>query len=63
LENQKKFNWFNYCLINSFKKNKKIKLTIVGKGNEKQKLINLSNNLNINEKIIFKGYARPDVYC
>jgi glycosyltransferase involved in cell wall biosynthesis len=44
------------------KKNKKFRLTIVGKGSEKQKLINLSKNLKIEKKITFKDFSKPDNY-
>ena len=62
LENQKNLTGLIIALSILLKRNKKIKLTIVGKGSEKQKLINLSSNLKINKNIIFKGYKKPNIY-
>ena len=62
LENQKNLTGLIIALSIILKKNKQIKLTIVGKGSEKQKLIHLSKNLKINKKIIFKNFSKPDIY-
>jgi glycosyltransferase involved in cell wall biosynthesis len=62
LENQKNLTGLIVALSILLKKNKKIRLTIVGKGSEKQKLINLSKYLKIKKKIIFKEFSKPDIY-
>jgi len=62
LENQKNLAGLIMSLSILLKKNKKFRLTIVGKGSEKQKLINLSKNLKIEKKITFKDFAKPDIY-
>ena len=62
LENQKNLTGLIEALSIVIKENNKIKLTIVGKGSEKQKLINLSKSLKIENKILFKGFSDPDLY-
>lgn len=62
LEKQKNFS----CLIKAIKisklKNPKLRLTIVGKGKEKKKLISLTNKLNLKKEIRFVGYKNPKKY-
>ena len=62
LENQKNLTGLIEALSIVIKKNKKIKLTILGKGSEKLKLVNLSKSLKIQKNIIFKDFSKPDIY-
>lgn len=62
LENQKNLTGLIEALSIVIKKNKKIKLIILGKGSEKLKLVNLSKSLKIQKNIIFKNFSKPDIY-
>ena len=62
LENQKNLTGLIEALSIVIKRNKKIKLTILGKGSEKLKLVNLSKSLKIEKNIIFKDFSKPDIY-
>jgi len=62
LENQKNLTGVLRAVSIIKKKIKKIKLTIVGKGSEKNYLTKLSKELKIQNNIIFKGYSKPDLY-
>ncbi len=62
LDRQKNFE----CMIKAFyivsKKNKKIKLIILGKGRDKFKLVKLINELNLSKKIKFLNFQNPKKY-
>ena len=62
LENQKNLTGVLWALSIIKKKFKRIKLTIVGKGSEKNHLIKLAKELKIQNNIIFVGYSKPDLY-
>lgn len=62
LENQKNFLGLIEAFFIVLKKFPNFKLIIIGSGNEKNKLIEKINKLEIKDKVIFKKFMKPDYF-